>query len=106
VLGVLSDLCTGVTVMKAGSEGSYVLDGERIAKVLAITTSVDNAVGAGDVFDSGLIAGYLNGRDILESVTLASAAASIYVGRRDDRFPNFAECAELAEDVEIVAVSS
>jgi len=106
VLGVFSDLCAGVTVMKAGSEGSYVLDGERIAKVLAITTSVDNAVGAGDVFDSGLIAGYLNGRDILASVTLASAAASIYVGRRDDRFPNFAECAELAEDVEIVAVSS
>jgi sugar/nucleoside kinase (ribokinase family) len=58
------------------------------------------------VFDSGLIAGYLNGRDILESVTLASAAASIYVGRRDDRFPNYAECAELAKAVEVVAVNS
>jgi sugar/nucleoside kinase (ribokinase family) len=105
VIDVVTKLCPGVTIMKAGSSGSYVFDGERIANVRAIVTSVDNAVGAGDVFDSGLIAGYLNGRDILESVTLASAAASIYVGRRDDRFPNYAECAELAKAVEVVAVN-
>jgi sugar/nucleoside kinase (ribokinase family) len=92
--------------MKAGSSGSYLFDGERLANVRAIATSVDNAVGAGDVFDSGLIAGYINGRDVLESVRLASAAASIYVGRRVDRFPNYAESAELANDVEVVAVNS
>lgn len=106
VLDLFADLCPGVTVMKAGSSGSYLFDGERLANVRAIATSVDNAVGAGDVFDSGLIAGYINGRDVLESVRLASAAASIYVGRRVDRFPNYAESAELANDVEVVAVNS
>lgn len=106
VLDAFTGLCPGTTIMKAGDSGSYVIDGEGITNVRAVVTSVDNAVGAGDVFDSALIAGYLKGRDVLESVKFASAAASIYVGRRNDRFPNYAECAELANAVEVVAVNS
>jgi sugar/nucleoside kinase (ribokinase family) len=103
---VFRELCPGTTVVKGGASGSYVVNGERIVNVRAIETSVDNAVGAGDVFDSALIAGYLNGRDVLACVTLASAAASIYVGRREHRFPRYAESADLANTVEVVALNS
>jgi sugar/nucleoside kinase (ribokinase family) len=100
----LNELCPGTTVVKAGVLGSYAADGEEIVNVRAIPTSVDNAVGAGDVFDSGVIAGYLNGSDILASMALASAAASIYVGRRDHRFPEYGDCMELANVVEVSVV--
>jgi ribokinase len=97
----LTDLCPGVSVVKAGASGSYIADKEQIVNVHAIATSVDNAVGAGDVFDGGLVAGYLNGMDILGSAALASAAASIYVGRRVNRFPDYGECTSLANVVEV-----
>lgn len=104
VFDAFAKLCPGTTVVKGGSSGSYVADGEQILNVSTIATSVDNAVGAGDVFDSGVVAGYLNGRDLLSSVALASAAASIYVGRRDERFPKYSECEELAIEVEMAVV--
>jgi sugar/nucleoside kinase (ribokinase family) len=106
ILDTFSDLCLGLTVVKGGAAGSYFVDGDRIANVRAVTSTLANAVGVGDVFDSALIAGYINGRDVLESVTLASAAASIYLARSDHRFPGYAESAALANAVEVVALNS
>jgi fructose-1-phosphate kinase PfkB-like protein len=56
-------------------------------------------VGAGDVYDAGVVAGYLNGGDVLEGMILGTAAASLYVSRRFSRFPDFAETSELAKKV-------
>lgn len=95
----LADICSGVTVVKAGALGSYVADGATVFNVPAVVTTVDNAVGAGDVYDAGVIAGYLRGLDLFGSLAFASAAASIYISRRDHRFPNYAECSELARGI-------
>jgi sugar/nucleoside kinase (ribokinase family) len=99
------ELCAGRTVVKAGANGSYIIDKGQIVHVHSIATLVDNAVGAGDVFDSGVIAGYLNGNDLLASLKLASAAASLYIGRRANRFPNFQESASRAIHVEVEVIN-
>lgn len=99
------ELCAGTTVVKAGASGSYVVDEGQIVNVHSLATRVDNAVGAGDVFDGGVIAGYLNGDDLLASLKLASAAASLYVARRENRFPNRQESADLASHVEVAVLS-
>lgn len=103
VLDAFSQLCPGTTVVKDGASGSYLADTEQMVNVRAVPTSVDNAVGAGDVFDGGVIAGYLNGNDLLASLQIASAAASIYVGRREHRFPEYRECVALAKVVDVTA---
>jgi ribokinase len=104
MLDELTELCPGIVAVKGGALGSYVVEGGRILNVRAISTPVDNAVGAGDVYDAAVIAGHLNGRDLLASLTIASAAASIYVGRRTDRFPTYEECVELADAVDVYTV--
>jgi sugar/nucleoside kinase (ribokinase family) len=99
VFGSFSSSFSGVVIVKDGERGSYaVFDGGAILAE-AIPTQVDNAVGAGDVFDAGVIAGYLRGRDVVASMALGTAAASLYVARRQDRFPSFGEVDALAQRV-------
>jgi sugar/nucleoside kinase (ribokinase family) len=99
VLRELAHLCRGVSIVKAGEAGSYVGVGEQIVLVEALTAEVDNAVGAGDVYNAGVVAGFLRGRDVPFSMALGTAAASHYVGRRIERFPTFDESAQLARQV-------
>ena len=102
----LKDLCPGVTVVKGGTLGSYVADKGQIVNLRAIATQVDNAVGAGDVYDAGILSGYLRGLELIESMKLASAAATIYVSRRVRRFPGIDQCLELVPAVEFHVVNS
>ena len=96
VLGELARRCRGTVVVKAGEDGSYVMvDGDPV-HVAAFPTVVDNAVGAGDVFNAGVVAGYLHGRSVLDSMALGSAAASLYVSRRHERFADFGQVEALA----------
>jgi ribokinase len=104
IFDAMNELGSATTVVKGGMSGSYVTDGKQLINVHAIPTLVDNAVGAGDVFNSGVIAAYLYGYEFLASLKLASAASSLYVGRRDNRYPNIQECATLADDVEVEVV--
>jgi sugar/nucleoside kinase (ribokinase family) len=99
VLGTLAALCPGVVVVKCGAAGSYCADNGELLAVEALPVEVDNAVGAGDVYDAGMIAGYLKGGDVLDAMSLGTAAASLYVSRRSDRFPTFEESAALATRV-------
>ena len=99
VLGALADLCPGVVVVKGGEAGSYLAVDEKVVVVESLPTKVDNAVGAGDVYDAGMVAGFLRGDDVLSSMSLATAAALLYVGRRADRFPTYEERARLAQSV-------
>jgi sugar/nucleoside kinase (ribokinase family) len=48
------------------------------------------------VYDSGFLAGYLPSRDLAAGMALGTGAASLYVARRDDRFPSRAEAAAAA----------
>jgi ribokinase len=104
ILETLSELCPGTSVVKGGASGSYVIDDGQILNVHALSTVVDNAVGAGDVFNSGVIAAYVKGYDFLASLKLASVAASLYIGRRNNRFPEFRECEAAVNDVELSVV--
>jgi ribokinase len=106
VLETFTSLCTGLTVLKAGESGSYVVDGGQVLNVQAVATSVDNTVGAGDVYDSAVITGFLNGLDLVASMALGSAAASLYVGRRADRFPKYGRLVKLAQAVVIDVISN
>ena len=99
VFSALSHLCPGLMVVKGGETGSYLAVDDHIVVVESLPTKVDNAVGAGDVYDAGVIAGFLRGDDLLSSMSLATAAASIYVARRADRFPSYEESAALAQRV-------
>lgn len=104
VLEGLASLGAGVVIVKGGEIGSYAAVDGRVVLVEAISTEVDNAVGAGDVYNAGVIAGYLRGRDVLTSMSLGTAAASLYVSRRRDRFPSFDEVDALAQQVIISTV--
>ena len=104
VLGALSDICPGVVVVKAGEVGSYLAVDDQVVVVESLPTEVDNAVGAGDVYDAGIIAGFLRGEDVPSSMSLATAAASLYVARRTNRFPTYEESAELARHVRTTTI--
>lgn len=95
VLEALAGFCRGVVVVKCGAAGSYCRDNGALLAVEALPTEVDNAVGAGDVYDAGMIASYLNGGDVLAAMSLGTAAAGIYVSRKSDRFPTFEESVAL-----------
>ena len=99
VVNAIESWCPGVVIVKAGDAGSYVKSEGAVTLVHAVPTVVDNAVGAGDVYDAGVVAGYLRGRDVLASMALGTAAASLYVSRRHDRFPNFDEVDTVAATV-------
>ena len=99
VLGALSDVCPGVVIVKGGETGSYLAVDDHVVVVESLRTEVDNAVGAGDVYDAGVIAGFLRGDDVLSSMSLATAAASFYVARHTERFPTWEESTELAQRV-------
>jgi hypothetical protein len=70
VLGTLAALCPGVVVVKCGAAGSYCADNSELLAVEALPVEVDNAVGAGDVYDAGMIASYLKGGDVLDAMSL------------------------------------
>jgi len=99
VLRSLGSLCPGLVIVKGGEVGSYAATETRVVLVEAIPTEVDNAVGAGDVYNAAVIAGYLRGRDVLASMALGTAAASLYVSPRRNRFPNFEDVEALAKRV-------
>lgn len=104
VLAELASWCPGVTIVKGGKVGSYVVADGVVTLVEAVATVVDNAVGAGDVYDAGVVAGYLRGRDVTASMALGTAAASLYVSRRQNRFPGFTEVDTLAARVTTTTV--
>ena len=101
VLGNLATISPGVVVVKGGAAGSYVRHGDDVIVVHALEVDVDNAVGAGDVFDAGVVAGFLRGGDVIEAMVTGTACASLYVARRTDRFPTYEECREVMQHVNV-----
>lgn len=90
-LALLSDICPGTIVIKCGAEGSVTWHQGRMVHHSAIATDAIDAVGAGDVFDAGLMAALQRGAPIAEALELAHATASIYVSRTTGRYPDLTE---------------
>lgn len=99
MLRALAEWCPGVVVIKCGAAGSWCLRQGDVFRVDPLPAEVDNAVGAGDVYDAGVIAGYLSSGDVLEGMIVGTAAASLYVSRRSSRFPELRETMALKDKV-------
>lgn len=99
MLRTLRDRCPGVVIVKCGAEGSVTLDGDRIVAVDALPVEVDSAVGAGDVFDAGVISALLGDRDIVSAMVCGTAATSLYISRASQRYATIENWREVAPQV-------
>jgi sugar/nucleoside kinase (ribokinase family) len=68
-----------VVAMKLGREGGLVVGGDAAARVDAPEVEVVDAIGAGDAFDAGFLAGWLDGRPPEDCLRLAVASGSLSV---------------------------
>jgi len=85
-----------IVVIKCGDQGSIACDHNQIYRVPAIPTTALDAVGAGDVYNAGFLYGYLGKMDISSCMTIGSAAASLYISKMTDRFPDLNDVLALA----------
>lgn len=92
----LRDMGVGLAVVKLGAEGCLAVGPEGEERLPARRVSVRDAVGAGDVFDAGFMAGMLRGWRVRHCLALGSAAASLYISRDRDRFPALGEVLQAA----------
>jgi sugar/nucleoside kinase (ribokinase family) len=66
-----------LVVVKLGAEGALVLAGDRIIRSAAAAVEEVDAVGAGDSFDAGFLAGHLADRPLEETLRLANACGAL-----------------------------
>jgi sugar/nucleoside kinase (ribokinase family) len=76
-----------LVVIKCGAEGSYAHVNKKTIHVEARPVSVFDAVGAGDVFNAGLITALRWGWPIDACMGFGNTASSLYISRSEDRFP-------------------
>jgi len=86
----------GIVIIKLGAEGSYLFSKQIQQHVPALKVKVVDAVGAGDVFNAGFIHAYLQDWPLPACVQFGNATASLYVSRRQDRFPGLNEVVRAA----------
>jgi ribokinase len=94
--GALRDLGVELAVIKLGAEGCLAVGPGCEQRLPARSVEVLDAVGAGDVFDAGFMAGMLRGWVVHDCLALGSGAASLYISRDRDRFPRWSEVLEAA----------
>ena len=68
---------TVLVVVKLGAEGALAVEGGRVIRSPAVAVEEVDAVGSGDSFDAGFLAGRLNGRGIEETLRLANACGAL-----------------------------
>jgi sugar/nucleoside kinase (ribokinase family) len=68
---------TWLVVVKLGSEGALAMAGGRIARSPAVPVAEIDAVGAGDSFDAGFLAGFLAGQPLERSLDLGNACGAL-----------------------------
>lgn len=68
-----------VVVLKMGSEGCLVAQGEDRVRVPALPAKVVDTTGAGDCWDAGFIAGLSRGEDIVTAARIGNACAAFSI---------------------------
>ncbi len=66
-------------VVKAGAEGAFILDGDRVTRVHALTVDARDSTGAGDAFCGGLAAGLARGRHLIDAVRWGCVTAGVAI---------------------------
>jgi sugar/nucleoside kinase (ribokinase family) len=67
----------GIVAVKAGAAGGLACQGEELVRATALTLEPKDAVGAGDNFDAGFLAGRLTGLGVRDSLALAVACGGL-----------------------------
>jgi sugar/nucleoside kinase (ribokinase family) len=80
-----------LVIIKCGAEGSITCVNNKTIHVEARPVSVFDAVGAGDVFNAGLITALRWGWPVEACMGFGNTASSLYISRSEDRFPKLAE---------------
>lgn len=88
-------------IVTCGAAGSACLDGDRVVIVDSLPVTVDNALGAGDVFAAGVISGWLQDRDPVAAMVRGTAVAAGYLSHPQRRYAATREWPELAPSVSI-----
>ena len=101
MLRALRDRCPGTVIVKCGPEGSTFLNEDTVVVVEALPVHVDSAVGAGDVFDAGVISGLLETGDPVSAAIRGTAAASLYISRASSRFATIHDWQSVAPEVTV-----
>jgi sugar/nucleoside kinase (ribokinase family) len=66
-----------VVVVKLGAKGALAVAGDHVLRSPAVAVEEVDAVGAGDSFDAGFLAGHLAGRRLEETLRLATACGAL-----------------------------
>jgi sugar/nucleoside kinase (ribokinase family) len=80
-----------LVIIKCGSQGSFTCINNKTIHVDARPVTVFDAVGAGDVFNAGLITALRWDWPIEACLCFGNTASSLYISRSQDRFPKLAE---------------
>jgi sugar/nucleoside kinase (ribokinase family) len=94
----LAGLGPGLVVVKLGPDGSLARAGGREVRQQALPAEVVDTVGAGDVYNAGLLHARRQGRPLEACLQAGSAAAALYIARPRDRFPTAAQLEALLAD--------
>lgn len=86
-----------VVAVKCGAQGSHLLAGEFSISLPAHEVNVFDAVGAGDVFNSGFLYAIRSGLSWEICLAVGNACASLYISRSRDRFPSLSEALHTAQ---------
>ncbi len=96
----LLDLGTRIVALKCGKDGSFIATKDDYFFVPAFKVDAVDTTGAGDVFDAGLIYGYLEGWDLEKVGRFASAAAALSTrGRGSGNYPVRVEVEQLMSEL-------
>lgn len=80
-----------VVVVKCGAQGSHLRVGELALTLPAREVNVFDAVGAGDVFNSGFLYALRAGLPWDACLAIGNSSASLYISRAKNRFPSLEE---------------
>jgi sugar/nucleoside kinase (ribokinase family) len=99
-LNYISRFCE-VAVIKVGSEGSWIKQGDEIVKIGTMQVTLKDTTGAGDLYASGFLYGYAYGVNIEKCGLIGSMLAGNVIeiiGARMDE-PKFSEIKEAAMEI-------
>jgi ribokinase len=97
----LQDFGPEIVVIKCGEEGSYARRGSETHQAPPRPVQVHDAVGAGDVFNSGFLYGLIHDWPLEACLAFGNSSASLYISRKVDRFPGLKEVTAAAQEYPI-----
>ena len=76
-----------IAIVKVGSKGSWVMSGDKKERIDVYPTQLVDTTGAGDIYASGFLYGYVNGLDLQQCGKIGSFLASKIVAVVGPKFP-------------------